>query len=331
MSQRPDAPTRTDGADVAALLVVVMWGTNFVFLKALLEQLDVSSFLFVRYLGMLAIGWGVVGVRAWRSRREPAGPTRRIGRSDLARFALAGVLGYAFYIPLSTYGLHYTTAFSGALLIATAPIFAVVLLRILGWERLASGQWMAALISLLGVLLFMYEKVEAGWHRAGLGDLLSLAAALLFAAYTVAIKPLTSRYPASWITAVTLTIGATPVFVVTLPRTLAQEWGRVTLAGWAELAWAIVLPVYVGWTVWSWASARIGVARTSMYLYLVPVAGGVVSWLVLGERFDALKVTGALVVLAGLVLARLAADRRPVVVAAERAEEPMRREAIGRA
>ncbi len=297
-------------ADLAALLVVTIWGVNFAFNKAILEQFDVPTFVFLRYLGMLPVGWLVLLAR-WKLGGGSGGGgalgALSVNRTDLPRLALSGLLGYTLYIPASAFGLHYTTAFSGALLIATAPIFAATLLRALRLERIVPVQWLAFLFAFLGVLLFLYEKLQAGVSRAGVGDLISLGAAFFFAAYTVVNKPLLARYPAPTITVYTLTIGAVPVLVLSIPSMLSQDWGRVSAAGWAGLVWSIILPVYVAWTVWSWASARLGVARTSTFMYLVPVIGGMASALLLGEHFGALKVAGALVVLAGLALARLAA------------------------
>jgi drug/metabolite transporter (DMT)-like permease len=66
----------------------------------------------------------------------------------------------------------------------------------------------------------------------------------------------------------------------------------------------MIMPVYVAWTLWSWVSARIGVARPAMYMVLTPLVSGVTAWLLLGEEFSPLKLVGAAVVLSGLVLAR---------------------------
>src|SRR5688500_9913694 len=99
--------------DLAAIAVVTIWGVNFVFTKAAFEEIDVLPFMFLRYAGMLALGWLVV---AWHCRRSRT--SSRIARADLPRTALAGVLGYSVYILLSMIGLGYTTAFSNALLIA---------------------------------------------------------------------------------------------------------------------------------------------------------------------------------------------------------------------
>jgi drug/metabolite transporter (DMT)-like permease len=45
-----------------------------------------------------------------------------------------------------------------------------------------------------------------------------------------------------------------------------------------------------------------------VFIYLVPIVGGVTAWLLLGERFGPLKVAGALLTLVGLALARRAAE-----------------------
>ena len=161
---------------------------------------------------------------------------------------LAGVLGYTLYILLSTVALSYTTAFSNALLIATAPLFAALLLRALRLERITAGQVVAMLVSLAGVLVFLAEKVQVGLPAASTGDLISLVAAFFFAAYSVANKPLLARYPVSVVMPYTLTVGAIPVLLLALPATLAQDWAAVSAAGWAGLGWAIVVPVYVAWT-----------------------------------------------------------------------------------
>jgi drug/metabolite transporter (DMT)-like permease len=153
-------------------------------------------------------------------------------------------------------------------------------------------------------MIFLADKASHGIGIATAGDLLSLLAALFYAAYTVSLKPLLGRYPATVVTAYTLSIGAVPVLWLSAPALLVQDWGRVDLAGWSVLLWASVFPVYAAWTAWSWATARAGVARTNVFLYLVPVVSGVVAFFLLGETFGPVKLVGAALALSGLILAR---------------------------
>ena len=73
------------------------------------------------------------------------------------------------------------------------------------------------------------------------------------------------------------------------------------------LLWASIFPVYAAWTAWSWATARAGVARTNVFLYLVPVVSGVMAFFLLGEPFGPVKLAGAALALSGLILARRSA------------------------
>jgi drug/metabolite transporter (DMT)-like permease len=299
-TNRDQDPGRS--ADLVALAVVAIWGMSFAFQKVALEQFGAPAFLCLRYLGMLALSWSVL---VYRSRRT--GEAIAIRPGDIPAIALAGGVGYTLYIPLSTFGLSYTTAFSNALLIGLAPLFAVLLLRGLRLEPVTAGQGAGMFIALAGVAVFVLPALRVRADSAGLGDLLSLAGAACFAGYTVAGKPLLTRYPLPAMMAYTLTIGTVPVVLALLPSVVSLRWSMITTDGWAAFTWTVIVPVYVAWSLWNWTIGRIGVARASMFMYLVPVVGGVTSWMVFGEGFGVLKITGAALVLAGLAVAR----RRP--------------------
>jgi len=284
---------------LVALATAVVWGVNFPFLKIALAEVGPLAFLVVRYTLMLGIAWGVL---AWQRRRS--GMSIAVDPADYPRLALVGILGYSLYILLSIVGVSETTAFSNALLIALAPLFAALLLVAWRMERIAPSQFLGMLISVAGVMVFIADKALGGIGIGTLGDLVSLAAAFFYAAYTVAMKPLLARYPATVVTAYTLSIGSVPVLWLGAPALVAQDWGRLDAAGLAVIAWSAIFPVYAAWTAWSWATARAGVARTNVFLYLVPVVSGVVSYLLLGEPFGPLKLAGAALALSGLVLVR---------------------------
>lgn len=292
--------------DLVALGVVAIWGISFAFQKQALDEIGVSAFTCIRYLGMVALAWAVVLGR--RAAGQPIG----IARADLPRFAVAGLFGHSIFIVLSTVGLARTTAFSTALLVGTAPLFAALLLWACRLEPIARGQAAGMVVAFAGVLVFLADKMVARLSDAGLGDMLCLAGALFFAAYSVVSKPLGTRYALPVMMAYTSAIGAIPVILATLPAALAFDWARVSSAGWASLMWTIVMPVYVAWTLWGWVMARTGVARASLFMFLVPVAGALASRLLFGETFHPLKLGGAALILAGLAVARCAGARHGV-------------------
>ncbi len=66
----------------------------------------------------------------------------------------------------------------------------------------------------------------------------------------------------------------------------------------------VVLPVYVAYMLWNWAIARRGAAAATSFTLLVPVLSGTLSAWLFGERFGALKLLGAALVLVGLLVIR---------------------------
>jgi len=84
----------------------------------------------------------------------------------------------------------------------------------------------------------------------------------------------------------------------------------VTPAGWAAFVWTVVVPVYIGWTLWHRVIEHSGVARASVFMYLVPIVGGATSWVVLGEACGPLKIAGAALTLGGIAVARRREESR---------------------
>jgi len=303
-------------ADLVALLVVTIWGVSFTLKKFALEEIDVLAFMAVRYGGMLALAWAVL---AWRWTR---GQSPGIARADLRRTLVAGLIGYAFYIPMSTLGLSLTTPFATTLLMGTSPLFAALMLASAGTERITMRHVRGMLVAFAGLVVFLWPKLALSLHAAGIGDLLVLVSAACFAAYSIASKPLGAQYAFPVVVAHTCAVGAIPIIVVTAPAALAYDWSRVSTIGWLTLVWTVVVPVYLAWGLWAWAVARAGVGRTSVLMYLVPVFGALTAALLYGEHFDAAKIGGALLILGGLVLARrggqLATPARPYASAPAR-------------
>src|SRR5688500_3660774 len=236
--------------DLVALLVVTIWGVSFTLKKFALEEIDVLAFMAVRYAGMLALAWVVLG---WiRLGGRPIG----IARADLRRVVIAGLLGYAVYIPLSTLGLSLTTPFSTTLLMGMSPLFAALMLAIAGSERITPRHVGGMLLAFAGLCVFLWHKLALALHAASVGDLLVLVSAACFAGYSIVSKPLGARYAFPVVVAHTCAVGAIPIVLATAPAALAYDWSRLSATGWMTLVWTIVVPVYLAWGLWAWAVAR---------------------------------------------------------------------------
>jgi drug/metabolite transporter (DMT)-like permease len=290
----------------AALATMFVWGVNFAFIKHVLENLGVGTLMFVRFAVLPVLGFALLAV-VFRRRIAHTWPRRE----DLPRFIVAGLIGHAAHIGVVMYGMSLSTPFSSSLVLTSGPLFTLMILAILGVERLRLRQVAGTLVAAGGIAVFLSDKFAAGFSRAGVGDLVLLAAAALFALYTVLVQPLTKRYGPLIVLCYTLLFSAPPILVWTLPAFLATPPSAYTPSVLIGLFWALVLSSFFGWMMWSWVNAVRGVARAAPFGYLMPPIAGLVAWLTLGEAFTWLKIAGAAVTMAGVAYAQFGAGPPP--------------------
>jgi drug/metabolite transporter (DMT)-like permease len=290
------------GPELAQLTVVMLWASTFVVAKAAFTEVSPLAFLFARFVIMVVLAFAVLLVLQ-------RGAGRWVERSDWGLFVLAGLTGYTLYQLGFILGLSRTSPFSSSLLIAMVPLFTVLILAAMGESTPLQG-WVGLGLALVGVALFLFEKRGASAGTL-LGDVLSIGAAVAFAIYGIITRPLVRKYPAETYTAWSVLAGTVPLLLVSLPDALRQDWQTVSLSGWLSIVYLAIFPVYIAYILWNFAIARRGVAKASSFGLLVPIVAGLLSAIFLEEPFGPLKLLGAGLVLAGLVIVRTRVWRRP--------------------
>jgi drug/metabolite transporter (DMT)-like permease len=290
----------------AALATMLAWGVNFAFVKHVLDRLGVEAFMFIRFAALPVLALLMMLV-IFRSQIVHTWPRR----ADLPRFIACALIGHTFHIAVVMYGMDLSTPFSSSLVLTSGPLFTLVILALLGVERLRVRQVAGTLVALAGIVVFLSDKFAAGFSRAGVGDLVLLLAAALFALYTVLVQPLARRYGPLIVLCYTLLFSAPPILIWTLPGFLSQPASTYTASVWVGLVWALVVSSFFGWLMWTWVNAVRGVARSAPFAYLMPPIAGLVAWLTLGEAFTWLKILGALVTMAGVAYAQFGGGPPP--------------------
>ncbi|WP_225878980.1 DMT family transporter [Zeimonas arvi] len=289
---------RRDSIALAASLVLILvWGVNFVVQKAVFEVLPPTGFLFARYLIMPACALAIL-LHAY----GPSFP--RMPASDLWALARLGFVGHALHVGMVTYGIDWSTPFSSSVILACGPIFTLLILRWVGLEQLTRAQIAGVTIALAGVLVFLSDKLLVGRLQATGGDLVLLVAAAFFSLYTVRAKPLIQRHGGITVMGYATLFGSAPIVLLSAPVGLSIDWTGLPMLTWFGLLWAVIISAFIGWLVWGWVNAVRGVARTAPLMYLMPAVAGLAAWLLTDERFTLIKIAGAAITLAGVAVAQ---------------------------
>jgi drug/metabolite transporter (DMT)-like permease len=294
-SAKPVPAERLGLPDFALLTTVLLWSTNLAATKDQLELISPLAFTGVRFGLMVLFAFAVLALRSGSlNQTKPR-------RGDFGRIAISGFTGYTLYQIGFMEGLDRTSLFASSLLLSTVPLWTMLMLRLLG-ERSPLISWAGLIVAVIGVAIFLVEK--RGGDRSFVGDLLSMGAAISFAVYGIVNRPLVRNYPAPTYTAYTMLIGVLPLLVISIPSAREQDWSSLPNTSWLAISYSVVFPVYVAYMLWNYGIEKRGAAIASSFGLLTPIVSGVLSALFFSEKFGILKVIGAILVLAGLLLIR---------------------------
>jgi drug/metabolite transporter (DMT)-like permease len=282
--------------DLGLLGLAAIWGVNFSVVKAVLDFLDPLALNALRF----PLAAGVLALVVTRR------PGSLPDRSDWAQLVLLGVMGNVVYQMCFILGIDATLAGNASLLLATSPVWTVLLSVAVRHEEPNGLVFLGSAFTLGGMGLVVVGGAAAvGWGWETLrGDALMVAAAFLWALYTVGSGRFVRKYGAVRTTAWTLWVGTPFLVLIGAPSLIATSWATVPAWVWGGVVYAGVFSVGIAYLLWYRGVHRLGNSRTALYSNLVPVAALLTAWLWLHEVPTWLQIGGAAVILAGISLAR---------------------------
>jgi drug/metabolite transporter (DMT)-like permease len=290
------------------LLLVVVWGVNFPIIKIAFEELPPFAFNGLRFAAAAVL---LLGILRWIE-----GPIR-LDRTAVPRLAVLGVIGHAGYQTLFIGGLARTTAGHSAVILAMVPLFVGALGVLLGLERPSLRMWIGLVLAFAGILVLVKDRMGLALDTSTItGDLITLAASLCWATYTVLSRPLLDRVSPLRLTTLSLCLGLPVILVSAVPGLLRVHWGAVSPRVWAALAFSTLFAIVVSYVIWYASVQVVGSARTAAFSNLIPVVALISAHLVLREPLGPPQVLGTAIVLFGVWLARSAPVPTPMVVEA---------------
>ncbi|MFO1112485.1 MAG: DMT family transporter [Rhodospirillales bacterium] len=151
-------------------------------------------------------------------------------------------------------------------------------------------------------MILMGESFELG-PRQLLGDSLALSTALFYAGYIVTVGRLRARHGTARIMAWSGLFSAAallPIAVLSGESLMIAD----TAHGWLVLAALGLFSHALGQSLIAYALAHLPAAFSSVGLLLQPAIAALLAWLLLAEPIGPWQAAGAIVILAGIVLAR---------------------------
>ncbi|MFI5206801.1 MAG: DMT family transporter [Gemmatimonadales bacterium] len=294
-SHAAPAPAGFTRTDLLLLGMVLVWGVNYIIIKAAMREITPLAFNALRF----GVAGPTLALLAWA--RKAPWPSR----ADLVRFALLGLVGNWIYQLCFIEGVAHTRAGNAALILAAVPVQTAVLSHLRGHERLRARDALGLLVSCAGIAtIILGSGRDVSFGGTIRGDLLVFGSTVCWTAYIVLCKPATDRYGALTVTAWTMGLGAIPIILTGVPELTTLPWRAVSAGAFAGTAASALGALVFAYVIWFRGVRRLGPARTSFYSNFTPVVVMLTAWPLLGETPTAWQVGGAAGIFAGLWLTR---------------------------
>jgi len=230
-------------------------------------------------------------------------PRTRLELRDLPRFLVVGAFNVAVYHLSLNYSEKTVDASFAGLLISLAPLFGVLLSAVFLREKVGRRVFLALALGLAGTFVIFVPDLNLGVASL-LGPLAVVLSSFASGAYTVASKPLVTKYGPIPVAVWASLLGTALLLPLATPD-LAQQAASLSFYGWASVLYLALLSTVLANTIYFMLVGLQPVSRLSVQLYLVPlvsVTGGIV---LLGESLSAFTVAGGLVLLLAVTLVTL--------------------------
>ena len=215
--------------------------------------------------------------------------------------SLTGVTGMGVFL---FYGLKHTTALNASVIIATSPLFIMVIGTVIG-EKITLKKSTGLLVSLAGSMLVInlisFNGIQYDIFSHGSGNSLIFMSALCWAVYSVfgkkTVKELGGFVTTTWV----IVLGALEQLIL-----LAFIGSEPSLPSsgidWLLIAYIAVFPGAVAFFAYYEAMRLIELSLVNTMQYLTPACTIVLALLILNENVTYLNLLGIIVILAGILM-----------------------------
>ncbi|MEN9305042.1 MAG: hypothetical protein RLY76_310 [Actinomycetota bacterium] len=267
----------------ALLAVAAMWGISFVWMKDILDQQDVYSFLVSRFL-VAAVAMIVIKPKV----------IKQFNKELVAKGLIIGAALGAGYI-FQTLGLERTTpaitGFITGLYVVITPLLAFIFLK----EKLTLSMWGYILLAVLGLAVLSIQ----GWS-VGSGELFVLISAALFALHIILLGSWSKSFDAYALTVIQLTSCA---IVAAIPASINGYVSPPDIQVWSVILFTAIFATAFAFVIQTWSQARISTTKVAVILTMEVVFAALFSFMYGMEPFTLrLALGGGMVLIAMLAI-----------------------------
>lgn len=289
---------------IASIFAITLWGMSYIWTDKLIAQgIPIFYFVFVRIFmaGIILFLFNTAYARI-----------KRIQKQDLGKFLLLAFFEPFIYFICETYGLKETGSPTiSAMVIATIPIFSIGAGILFFKEKVNVVNVIGILFSLIGIVMVAMAKGDLGENFIW-GIVLLLIAVIAEVGHASITKSLSGNYSSQIIVMYQFLIGSIyllPLFIWKGLDGFSVET-HMTPEVWYPIICLAVLCSSLAFSLWVSTIKNLGVAKSSIFSALIPVAAAIIAWILGHEFLNSRQWAGIAISTLGVILSQYTSGKQ---------------------
>ena len=276
------------------LLLCLIWGSTWLFIKLGLSDLPPLTFAGIRFVIASTILFSLIAIRRLSLPRT---------RKDWMLLATTGVLSFSLNYGLLFWGEQYISSGLAALLQATIPAFGLVIAHFyLPGEQMTPAKIFGVVMGVAGVGVIFSNQLSVAGPRAlaGCGALVLGSACAAYA--NVLVKARGAKLDPAILAGGQMFFGLIPLLLIGIPlegNPIHFHWTRMAFVALFYLA---IVGSVVAFLLYYWLVQHMDVTKTMLVALVTPVIAVVLGVMILNEELNWRTFAGGAMIISGIGL-----------------------------
>jgi len=280
-----------------AIGATAIWSGNFIIARGLSDGIPPISLAFWRWvvavivflpfaLRPLIVEWGIL-------------------KKNILYLSITALLGITIFNTLIYFAGHTTTAINLSLISITFPVFIVILSRIFFREPITLNKGIGIILVATGVVLLITKGNISRLLNISfaIGDVWMLAAALIFAIYSILLKHKPKMLSIWAFQLSTFILGLFFLFPFFIWEYVTTPPGEFDTKIVSSILYVGIFASLSAFVLWNKAIMAVGPSKAGMIYYTLPLFSGLLAYIFLKENISIIRFYSVLLIISGILTA----------------------------
>ncbi len=284
---------------LALMVTILIWGSSFTAIKILLNEITPLDLSFLRSVlaafALILLIWFNEGfVRL-----------KKVLREKFLYFVLLGIIGVGLFNIFQNLGIQYTSSGIASVLLATNPLFVLILGVIFLREKITRNKLIGGIFGFVGVTVIIFggkNIISILLSSSFVGNIMALLSALCWGLYVIMNKRVLRQYSPLLLTTSAFIFGSLLLFLLYLFSGNLYVIIDLSITSWLLVIYLGFVSSALTYFLWNYTLERMEASKASIFLFLIPVVAILLGKVILAEKITFFVVAGTCLVLSGIYL-----------------------------